>query len=288
MKFIEYAIKTPPHQIWRRIVKRMAVRRRINLFDKDHPCVFVLSTGRVGTETLSALLNLSPNLLSLHEPHPLLFKMSKRAYQEDMLDGEGIWDDALLSLRTDLFESALSCGVGYAETSPQATFLAPAIYRAIPSAKFIHLVRHPANVVRSGMRRSWYAGHPSDENRITPRKDSETYKKWLDMVPLAKISWLWAETNHWIFEFTKTLPDEKYLFLKSEDIFNGNKETLKRLFSFCSSELPEENKIQKKLSKIYNKSKVGNFPTFEKWSTDDVDLLKCHAGKMAEKMKGLS
>jgi len=285
MKILQYAIKTPPEQVWRRITKLLAARKRLASFDNNHPCIFVLSTGRVGTETLSALLNLSPNILSLHEPHPLLYQLARNAYQNEMTGCESVWDDAVMGLRSDLFDSALASGVGYVETSPQATFLAPAFYRMVPDVKFIHLIRHPATVVRSGMRRGWYAGHSADATRITPKDGSEDFNVWSGMTPLAKIAWLWSETNRWICEFTGKLPEEKYMLLKAGDIFSGDKNVLKKLYGFCSSEYPGEKRVNKILSKNYNKSRAGDFPPFEKWSSADVGQLKSHAGEMAKKME---
>ncbi len=286
MKLLEYALKNPPIQVWRRFARLIARRKSISAFNNTNPCIFVLSTGRVGTVTLSALINLSPSILSFHEPHPLLYKMSKRAYQTGGLAGcEGIWDDVFMSLRTELIESALASGVGYVETSPQCTFLATAIYRTIPNVKFIHMVGHPATVVRSGMRRGWYAGHSADATRIVPKDDSDIAKHWLDMTQLEKNAWLWSETNKWIFEFTSTLPQEKYKFLKSEDIFSGNKDVLNEIYEFCSINYPKEQKINKILSRNYNKDVLGDFPPFSQWSSADVDQLKFHAGEMAKKMK---
>jgi hypothetical protein len=263
----------------------MSGRKRLLTFNNAHPCIFVLSTGRVGTVTLSELFNLSSNILSFHEPQPELYAMSKRAYLDGMTGCEGVWDDVFMSLRTELIESALADGVGYVETSPQCTFLATAIYRTIPNVKFIHMAGHPATVVRSGMRRGWYEGHPADATRIIPKEDSEIFKSWSDMGQLAKNAWLWSETNKWIFEFTSSLPEENYLYLKSEDIFSCNKNILNKLYRFCSSGFPREDKIKKILSHNYNKDVIGNFPPFEQWSSADVDLLKFHAGEMAEKME---
>lgn len=259
-------------------------QKTLSSFDKKHPCIFVLSTGRVGTETLSALLDLCPNLLSFHEPRPLLYKMSKSSFQNGMTNCEKIWDDSFMSLRADLLESALASGVGYTETSPQSTFMAPAISRVIPGAKFIHLVRHPADVVRSGMRRGWYAGHSADSTRITPKEDCVVSEHWSEMSQFEKNTWLWSETNKWIYQYTSSLPEDKYLFLKAEDIYNGNREILEQVFKFCGAEYPEEKKINKILSKKYNRQSVGKFPEFDQWSSTEVDELKNYVGETAELM----
>src|SRR5690625_7198839 len=44
----------------------------------------------------------------------------------------------------------------YIETNNQLTFFAPGLARMFPDAQFVHLYRHPGEVVRSGMRRGWF------------------------------------------------------------------------------------------------------------------------------------
>jgi len=175
----------------------------------------------------------------------------------------------------------LNSGYGYIETSPQATFLAPAIAASISNVKFIHLVRHPVDVVRSGMRRGWYAGHPGDITRITPREGSMEANRWDKMTPIQKNIWLWAETNRWILDFTKTLPAEDTLLLQSEKIFAGDDATLRTLFEFCSNQMPPQQKIQRILGRQLNRQDSGVFPSFADWSPDSLDDLHLFAGDVA-------
>ena len=55
---------------------------------RNNQCVFVLSTGRTGTMQLTALLNLSPQILAFHEPTPVLLKAGADAYQEGCETGK--------------------------------------------------------------------------------------------------------------------------------------------------------------------------------------------------------
>jgi hypothetical protein len=48
----------------------------------------------------------------------------------------------------------------------------------MPNVKFVHLFRHPGEVVRSGMRRGWYNGHPSDRYRIEPGQHDPMRRLW--------------------------------------------------------------------------------------------------------------
>jgi len=129
--------------IARRILAAVARRPRLKEFGEGAPCFFVLSTGRTGTQTLAALLNLSPEAFVYHEPSPRLNGLSVIAYKYlDEPVVEEVLAEAFRTSRWMLFRESLACGKGYGETSHGATFLVYAIHRAVPVAKFIHLVRH--------------------------------------------------------------------------------------------------------------------------------------------------
>jgi hypothetical protein len=257
------------------------LRRKLFRYEKEvqfndkHPCVFVISTGRVGTETLAALYSLSRNVMTYHEPAPKLYNLSKLAYQKNEdLSAHDLFREAFLLARNELLNYSLSCGVGYIETSPQATFLAPFILDLIPGVRFIHLVRDPREVIRSGMRRKWFDGNSADKTRITPLANSVSFQKWDQYTAFQKNAWLWTETNNWIKQFFSTIPSEHTLFLRSEDVFEADPATLEKLFNFIGAPLPSEKKIHQLLGKKLNFQKTGEFPSASMW-TDAMnsDLL---------------
>ena len=259
-----------PRQVYHRLRYRLLGRKRLPAFDDRHPCLFVLSTGRAGTKTLAALLRLTGNLFAHHEPRPNLFALSRLAY----LHGQHPPADEILAVafataRQEHLDYALSCGRGYAETSPQVTFLAPAILRVLPDARFIHLTRYPAEVVRSGLQRGWYAGNHHDPSRITPRPGTPHADRWPTYTVVQKNLWLWDETNRWILDFTASLPSRQHLRLKAEDLFAGEMETLQRLFAFAGAPLPPPRKIRAILDKKLNAQK----PTLPPLSAADRDAL---------------
>jgi hypothetical protein len=272
-------INTPPND-WGYLVKRkLNSTQSLTQFDETHPCVFVLSTGRVGSQTLAALCSLAPNVLAYHEPKPYLYKLSRCAYDlhEDKTAKIAL-KEAFLSMRQDLIQRALFYNRGYVETSPQVTFLAPVILEAIPNVSFIHLVRDPHDVVRSGMRRKWYESHAADINRISPSSDNPYQKDWANMSAFRKNVWLWAETNRWILDFTANLPEEQTILVHSESIFNANKKTLEKIFYLLNSPLPSQKKIKKILGKTLNVQKEGHFPKASEWSDDLKIELNSIAG----------
>lgn len=264
--------------------KRLSSNGKSDFNSTNRPCIFILSTGRVGTKTIAALANLSKHIIAFHEPTPMLYGLSNicyKTYDEDRhLE---LFKEAFLIARRNLFNYTLSFGKGYVETSPQVTFLAPIIRSVIPQAKFIHVIRDPRSFIRSGMRRRWYVDHPMDKTRIMPPSSSELYNKWEHWSPFRKIIWLWEETNLWIDKFMKTLMPEQGLFFHAEEIFEFKAGNIEKLYGFLNNGLPGENKIKGILSKKLNVQTSGTFPKPEEWTEEMQGQLKSIAGPVIKK-----
>jgi hypothetical protein len=271
-----------PRQLFHFLQRKFVKGERLEGFDNSHPCVFVLSTGRTGTETLAAILGLTHNIFAYHEPLPKLYGLSKLSYEQhqDPL-ARRILREAFLTTRNDLLNYSLDCGRGYIETGPTGTFLAPIIRDSISSVRFIHLVREPQSVVRSGMRRRWYDGHFNDKFRIVPNPTSEAGRQWEAYDSLQKNLWLWAETNQWIMDFCSTLPSSSRLLLHSEDIFSADEAAIEKLFVFIGAPVPPRSKIVRLIGKKMNAQITGEFPTASDWSEGMTEVLREIAGKTA-------
>jgi hypothetical protein len=268
---------------WYHYARRKLLRQgRLQTFSEEHPCIFVLSTGRTGTQTLAALFSLATNVVSYHEPTPKLYELSWWSYRYIGEAGaHQILEAAFRAIRHEITSYALDCNLGYVETSPQATFLAPVISEVITNAKFIHLVRNPRDVVRSGMRRNWYSGHPADKTRIVPNPGSQWEQRWSTYNSFQKNLWLWAETNRWILKFCSSLPANRVLLAHSEDIFTGRERALMQLYTFINAPMPAKWKITRVLRKVLNAQKSGTFPEATSWSEEmNADLHEI-TGKVA-------
>ncbi len=275
----------PPRQLMHLIRRRLLKQAGRAEFDDRYPCVFVLSTGRSGTQTLAALYELATNVFAYHEPNPELTALSKLfyEYEEKYLENAAIssvFREAFLTSRRRLLNYSLDCGRGYVETTPQNTFLAPVIIDAIPSVKFVHLVRDPRYVVRSAMRRKWYDGNPNDDTRIIPRPNSEAAQQWATYSTFQKNLWLWAETNRWILEVSSRLAD-RVLRIQAERLFEGDEETLSKLFAFIGASLPSPRKISRVLGKQLNAQRTGKFPESGDWTEEMLRDLWTIAGEPA-------
>lgn len=274
-----------PRQVYAKIQGRLFQKEKLNNFTDSCPCIFVLSTGRVGSKTLSALFQLTSKILAYHEPKPKLYALSKMAYQH-LQEGviNEIFKESFLATRGDLLNYSLQCHKGYIETSPQVTFLAPIIYQVISNVKFIHVVRDPRMVVRSGMRRQWYENNPSDKTRIVPSSSSEIGQQWQYYSSFQKNAWLWAETNKWIINFMSQLPEERKIRVHSEDLFDFDEETVKRIFTFINQPMPSQRKIEKILGQKLNIQKNGQFPEPFDWSQSMYNDLISITGKVANQL----
>lgn len=269
-----------PRKIFYMARWKLLRRRPVSQFDEQHPCVFTLSTGRVGSETLAHLMKLARNVIAYHEPRPELFALSRQAYlkRNDWMKDESLAEVLLEGFRTarrEFLKYSLYVDRGYVETGPQGTFLAPLILNDIPAARFIHLVRDPRMVVRSGMRRKWYNGHAYDYARIQPDASSPFASQWNGWDPFQKNLWLWAETNRWALEFATSLPPGKYLLVHSEDMFNAHEPTIKALYDFLDTKSPARWRIQRILGKRLNAQVRGQFSQPDDWFAD-VDPALAH------------
>jgi hypothetical protein len=261
-EIIHASLDHSPREIYNFARSKILKTTPIDNFDDQHPCVFVLSTGRVGTETLAYLFGLLKNIFSYHEPSPPLFSLSKLAYEMSDLyrtdkNIRDVFQTALLASRKEIINYSLSCRRGFIETGPDCTFLSQVILDTIPNVKFVHLVRDHYDVVRSGMRRRWYDGHKFDPSRITPLKGSKFFKSWKDYTPLEKNLWLWAETNQRILDFTKGLPSPDHLLIHSKAMFQNEKSTIDSLFRFIGNTQPSERRIASILNKKLNMQRSG-------------------------------
>lgn len=239
------------------------------------PYLFVLSTGRCGTALLTKILDNSPKLLVYHNPSPIL------EYTSSYIHRNKPSQDALklsfIAARFEFLLKAFTLNKIFVETNNRITFFAPAIADLCPNARFIHLIRHPADFVRSGMRRGYYDENIMQYQRLYPENDIH----WSQMSRLEKISWEWNEINSAIEDFKSHCDPNRILTIKSEELFNDI-DTLDAIYDFIDINNPftrlSVKKIQKKfLSKPVNKQATGSFPKYKDWPEKDKESLRNYA-----------
>jgi hypothetical protein len=235
--------------------------------------VFVLSTGRTGTALLSELLQLAGGVDVYHAPRPELVRVSRRAYEQIGSDLD-LFVEVLKTSREELVLQSVRHGRVYVETNNRVTFLAPAAAVAFPEARFIHLTRDPTSFVRSGMRRNWYSGtHHHDVGRIVPVGADPAAAAWEGWSRPAKIAWLWNETNRFIVDFFATIPAERHLFARAEDLFT-DVDTARSLVEFCGARPPDDAVIAARIQAPVNVQRTGEFPSSDAWTDSERATIR--------------
>lgn len=242
-----------------------------------------LSTGRVGSQTLAAVGKLSSQLMSCHEPKPNLYQFGQQIYLKSEYKSCAVAEAGFFACRQKILSRAALRNCSYLETSPQITFLAREISTVLTNSRFIHLSRHPSEVVVSGMRRGWYKDNRNDEWRIAPSEEVMG-ECWENLSQFEKNLWLWNETNSWISEFLKEIDEGRSLTIKAEDIFSNHDETFEKLFAFLGVERPSYSRLEKVLGKKLNHQKQGNFQPYDNWTARQRDLLLKYCGTTMQEM----
>jgi len=243
------------------------------LVHEQAQCCFVLSTGRCGTKLLTDLLDLSREIICEHQASPALAHFSKLAYEASHENGDK-FELGIDMARYELIQNAFLRKQIYVETDNRIVFFAPFLTDLFKKAKFIHIVRHPADFVRSGIRRKWYKSHVADVSRIVPINDHDS---WVKMTQIEKIAWLWNETNQFIEDFKCNLKGaDRVMFAKSEHLFSMPKTTLE-IFEFLHAVPPPKKKIDRIIKHPVNVQRKGDFPQYDQWNAEQKEQLRKYA-----------
>jgi hypothetical protein len=233
--------------------------------------VFVLSTGRCGTKWLTGLLRRDPRMRVNHSDYPELIRHSRLAY-EQYAEMPRVFQEIIRAARDGYILDAYRRGQVYVETNNRITFFAYAVQAVYPQARFIHLMRHPGDFVRSGLRRGWYHGGRHDVGRI---RDIVDPAGWEEMTDTAKIAYLWNETNQYIETFAKTLDMGAFMQVRAEDMFSGVQAT-KAIADFVGAKI-QDRIIRSMLKKKINRQMTGNILPYREWSRESKMQLQKYA-----------
>lgn len=239
-------------------------------------CLFVLSTGRTGSSTLIRLLNLSPKVTALHEPKPNLVRQYRRAYSGVMKRPDR-YRRLFERARRRLISRACPNGEVYAEAT-LLKFFAPVIAEMLPNAKFLHLHRHPGEIIRSAMRRRWFQDNPLDRYRIVPEPVDWAHQRWPQWDAFSKSCWTWHAENEYFLRLAQNIGPDRVLQLPFDEWSDQSTGTYERVFAFIDVDPPDRGSAQAVLNVKHNEQTSGSFPTYEQWSPAQKQTLVEIAG----------
>jgi hypothetical protein len=169
--------------------------------------------------------------------------------------------------------SCIKSGKVYAETSNRLTYAARALASFFPRSKFIHLHRHPAEVIRSGMRRGYYDGHFWDKYRIEPSSDDPYASQWSGWSPFNKCCWYWQAVCNCAFHAESTISQERWFTLASSDLYSGNMNSINALTDWLEIPRLDNEEVSEVVATRHNQQRRGEFPKFEDWDDAMVETM---------------
>jgi hypothetical protein len=255
------------------------------MYDEYRP-VFILSTGRSGSKFLAQLLGLSANVSAFHEPQPTLQYFSDYAFHHQ--GEEEILTKIIDAARMESILEVFIKDKIYIESNQCLVFFAPVIARLFSKAKFVHVVRHPGDFVRSAVRKGW---HKNDSIWEAGRVKMADSSRWNRLDHIEKLAWLWDTTNRYIDNFFQSLEPERKAFYRIEDLFQRI-DSVNALLQFTGAERIaarqishlQDNRVNEMVihpNEPPNMKKVKHFPRCDDWDDGMKNKLKTIAANLA-------
>lgn len=239
-------------------------------------CLYLLSSGRTGTTALAKVLNCHPRFQAYHELAPL----GAMTYRDILLsysDSPARFRQYFVKHRAGVIGAVHRSGRIFAETN-NFQFYAPIISDILPKSKFVFVHRHPAEYVRSGMRRGWYVNHPWDSFRLHPSSDDPASQLWPTWSQFEKICWFWDKMNRFFLEFRASQPAERILTIAFDELVQPQTGAYRALFECMELNPPAEQDVGAVLDAKVNAQETGDFPKYGDWTSEQVQRLHEIAG----------
>ena len=193
---------------------------------------FAVGTGRCGTTFLSQLLDREPRVASSHERLRLAatFHMYCSWHGIDV-DPEGFLVDRELAVAADLEGPGVEVSF---EASALLSHSIAVLYERF-DARFVLLVRNPADTVASFAVRGWFSHEvswgdpsrpPSYREGEEPRhflgrnlpRGHEAWERFQSLPVIGKLGWFWQARNHAVLQQLSALPSSHRFVQRLEDL----------------------------------------------------------------------
>ena len=230
---------------------------------------FFLSTARAGSRWLSEALNQATPLTARHEYilnqdyHRGETSYKTTANFRSLEDNPKLVHDRLL----EAWEELDQMSEDYAEVNVYLPTFVDELRRIFPGAKFIHLHRHPAQVVRSLMDRDWYDTPEDHAHPCLTKADASKLNQF------ERVCQYVAETNERLLQVC----DER---IGLEEL-TRNTESLQSVMHRLG--IPFHSRLGSHLCKtVINDSKRHDFKQPEQWTLDQIFTYQRLIGGIAQ------
>jgi hypothetical protein len=256
------------------------------MYDTYTPA-FILTTGRSGSKFLATLMNYASNMVSYHEAEPRLQYFANYAFHHQ--DRGEVLAKMVDAARMELILDAYIKGKIFVECNQCLVFFAPVVSRLFKKTRFVHVVRHPGDFVRSAVRKGW---HKNDSIWESGRIKMKGNKEWKKSDQLERLSWVWYATNRFVEDFKNSAEPGSLMTFKIEDLFN-NEGSVRKFLNFVGAKgITHDDIIKIQNTKINeliietdepsNMKKLSFFPEYQKWEQTEKEKIKGYCNELAK------
>ena len=221
------------------------------------PIVFVLGTGRSGSQAITETLNQHPECKAFHEDIMQLIRISTQlAYRTEE-------SERYLSQIKDIFQ----CKVWQAtkdqilvHSDQRFWNLVPFLASYFPNAKFVHLYRDPVPCIKSMLARNWYQDNEYFEYNTHQwalfrlqgdQVGAFSPEAWAQMTNVERCTWYWTYVNQKIEAQLASLDTKRTMFINLKDL-DSHVDGLQRIMGV--EQLPIQVKVTNKTKKNHQQN----------------------------------
>lgn len=242
--------------------------------------VIVVSTGRTATQAIAgwAACNLA-GVASWHEPFPsrLLrplchMRVAGRLGASDLV--------RLLRATSARRRKRSQDDVVFFEASPYLRACVDLLPQVFDDPLVLHMVRDPRAYVTSYINHGAFSGAKGILGNLVPywqlkpeHLDPGCSRRWHEMSHHERICWRWNALNGLIEDGARTLPSNRYLRLRFEDVVDPRQEGLAPLMK-ALNQYPVSDGYSAVLNMRSNQSRETFYPPAKDWSEEMVSMMQ--------------
>ncbi len=230
---------------------------------RQEEMIFVLGSGRSGTQLISELLDQSGEAKVFHEPNFLEDVGTMDALRRDESLAERYWREFR---NVAVYHRWLAApeGACYGEVNGTIRYQAPVIRRLYPGAGMFLMVRDGRGVVRSVMGWSRFYGKGArGAYALEPLPDDPFHDEWPHMSRFERLCWSWRDTNEFLMQW---IPESHRLRL--EDITSDYDYFVSHFSRHVGIRIPYEKWRERVGRRSRNATQSYQFPAWPEWSEE--------------------
>ena len=252
-----------------------ALRAEANRFLDEHQddLVFVLGSGRSGTQLITRLLAAQQGVVAFHEPN---FVEDVATMDDFRRKPEAALDYWRLFRSVEVYRrwQAEPRARIYAEANGTIRYHQPAIAKLWPRSHQFLLTRNPRGYVRSLMGwKRFYSPGSKGAFGLEPIGDDPYRGRWSGMSRFEKVCWSWVETNALLAD---RIPERNWLQL--EKLVSDYAYCRERLFQPLALEFSEQAWAEQMQRPSANSSRSYGFPHYSDWDAGQKSAFESICG----------